>query len=190
MNMNWMHRRLCASRRWADYVRSELVPGEIDGVDLGDDLLEVGPGPGLTTDILRPRVPRFTAIELDEELAASLSERMSDDDVEIVNGDATEMPFESDRFSAAVCFTMLHHVPTDELQDRVLGEVRRVLRPGGLFIGSDSNPGGSIYFKLLHIGNVKNLVDPATLGDRLRAAGFSSVEVGTRPKRLWWRAVA
>lgn len=188
--MNWMHRRLCASRRWAEFVRSDLLPNELDGLDLGDDLLEVGPGPGLTSDVLHSRVPRFTAIELDERLATSLAERLASDRVEIVNGDATEMPFASDRFSAAVSFTMLHHVPTDDLQDRLFSEVRRVLRPGGLFTGSDSNPGRNLHFKLIHIGDVKNLVDPTTFGGRLQRAGFSSVEVGTRPGRVWWRALA
>jgi hypothetical protein len=32
------------------------------------------------------------------------------------------MPFTSGRFSAAVCFTMLHHVPTPALQDRLLAD--------------------------------------------------------------------
>jgi SAM-dependent methyltransferase len=190
MNMNRMHRRFCASPGWAEFVRTELIPDELDGLDLGDDLLEIGPGPGLTSEVLQKRSPRFTALELDEALAASLAHRLQAEHVEVVNGDATAMPFDSDRFSSAVCFTMLHHVPTAELQDRLFSEVQRVLRPGGLFAGSDSNPGRNLFFKLLHIGDIKNLVDPGTLSSRLEAAGFHSVEVGTRPRRLWWRAVA
>jgi SAM-dependent methyltransferase len=190
MNMNWMHRRYCSSRRWAEHVRGELLPVDLAGVDLGDDLLEIGPGPGLTSEVLHTRVPRFTAIELDPPLAAALAQRLRDDHVEIVNGDATNMPFDDGRFSAAVCFTVLHHVPTDEMQDRLFSEVHRVLRPGGVFAGSDSRPGRDLRFHLLHVGDVKNLVDPTTLSARLRAAGFRTVEVGTRPRRVWWRATA
>lgn len=33
---------------------------------------------------------------------------------------------------------MLHHVPTDALQDRVIGEIARVLGPGAALVASDS----------------------------------------------------
>ena len=33
---------------------------------------------------------------------------------------------------------MLHHVPSPALQDRVFSEARRVLRPGGVFVATDS----------------------------------------------------
>ena len=36
------------------------------------------------------------------------------------------MPFDDRRFSGVVMFTMLHHVPTVELQDAMFGEVARV----------------------------------------------------------------
>jgi SAM-dependent methyltransferase len=190
--MNWLHRRYCASRAWATRVRDEILPGDLDGVELGDDVLEIGPGPGLTTELLHPRVPRLTAIELDDALAASLRERVPGDRVEVVTGDATAMPFEDGRFSSAVCFTMLHHVPTPALQDRLFAETCRVLRPGGVFTGSDtSSERRDIPFRLLHIGDVMNLVPPETLGARLEAAGFGSVEVQrSGGGRVRWRAVA
>ena len=34
-------------------------------------------------------------------------------------GDATKLSFPDGRFSGAVCFSMLHHVPSPELQDRL-----------------------------------------------------------------------
>jgi hypothetical protein len=51
--VNDEHLALCSSREWANFVENELLPWVLDGYELGDDLLEVGPGPGLTTDILR-----------------------------------------------------------------------------------------------------------------------------------------
>ncbi len=64
--------------------------GRLDGTDLGDDVLEVGPGYGATTDVLSRAVPRLTSVEIDDELAAMLTDRFADvPSVEIVNGDAT-----------------------------------------------------------------------------------------------------
>lgn len=174
--MNRFHRRYCRSATWAHRLEQSVLPWVVQNSDLGDDVLEVGPGPGLTTDLLRVRVSKLTAIEIDDDLASALDGRLLGTNVEVVHGDATEMPWTNDRFSAAVCFTMLHHVPSPELQDRVLSEVHRVLRPGGVFLGSDST--SSIVFKLAHVFDTMVLVDPDTFGQRLERAGFEGVKVG------------
>jgi SAM-dependent methyltransferase len=85
------------------------------------------------------------------------------------------MAFEPAAFSGVVCFTMLHHVPSVALQDRLFTEAFRVLQPGGVFAGADSLP--SMTFRLLHVADTMVLVDPSTLPQRLEAAGFSEVAV-------------
>lgn len=60
------------------------------------------------------------------------------DRARIINGDGTDTGLPADEFSAVVCFTMLRHVPTPALQDRLFAEAFRILRPGGVFAGSDS----------------------------------------------------
>jgi SAM-dependent methyltransferase len=176
IDMNLLHRRYCRSDRWARTVARGVIPPALDTVDLGDDVLEVGPGPGRTTDVLRHRVPRLTSLEIDARLAAALARRMHGTNVEVVHGDGTAMPFASGRFSAVVCFTMLHHVPTPALQDRLLAELCRVLRPGGVLAGSDS-VGGTLLFRLLHVRDTMLLVDPARFPERLRRAGFDRINV-------------
>jgi SAM-dependent methyltransferase len=136
--MNQRHLEFCASAEWADIVETEILPWAVGDLDLGDDVLEVGSGPGLTTDVLRRRVPRLTAVEIDPDLARSLKERLRDSNVQVIRADATRLPLESGRFSAATSFAMLHHVPSRELQDGLLAELCRVLRPGGLLVGSDA----------------------------------------------------
>jgi SAM-dependent methyltransferase len=82
---------------------------------------------------------------------------------------------------------MLHHVPTAELQDRLFAEAFRVLRPGGVFAGSDSVT--SLRFRILHFRDTCNTVSPQTLPDRLHAAGFHGVDVEVHAGRQRWRAV-
>jgi ubiquinone/menaquinone biosynthesis C-methylase UbiE len=153
----------------------QRVPWVLSGADLGQNVLELGPGPGLTTDLLRQTVRRLTAIEVAPKLAESLGSRLRGSNVQVVTGDATAMPFADAKFSGGVSFTMLHHVPSAELQDKLLREVWRVLEPGGVFVGSDSLQ--SFRMRLIHIGDTLVTVDPDVLGARLEAAGFQVLEV-------------
>ena len=184
--MNTEHLRICASPEWAEYVRDELLPWALAGDDLGDDVLEIGPGPGLTTDALRGQVARLTVVEIDKDLAARLSGRLAGTNVEVVQGDGTCLPFGEGRFSGAVMFTMLHHVPSAELQDQLLAEVRRVLRPGGLLAGTDSPETPAR--RDLHEGDIYLPVDPAGLPDRLLAAGFATAIVEEGEQSFRFRA--
>lgn len=167
--MNRVHHWICRSGRWRKTIEGR-VPWVVGNAELGPEVLEVGPGPGQTTDLLRVRTKHLTALELDAGLAQQLSSRLRGTNVEVVTGDATAMPFPEGRFTGVVSFTMLHHIPSTELQDKLLREVRRVLRPGGVFVGSDSLQG--LLMRLIHIGDTLVPVDPETFGTRLEAAGF------------------
>lgn len=180
--MNEAHLRICASPEWATYVENELLPWVLGREDLGDDVLEVGPGPGLTTDVLRKSVPRLTVVEVDEELATRLAQRLVGSNVEVIRGDGTELPFDTGRFSAATLFTMLHHVPSPGLQDQLLAELCRVLCPGGVVIGVDSID--TPERQELHVGDVFVPVDPDTFDKRMAAAGFVDVLVEAQRDRF------
>jgi SAM-dependent methyltransferase len=172
--MNRLHHWLCRSAGWRETIQ-QRIPWALSGADLGPNVLELGPGPGLTTDVLRLAAQHITAIEVDPRLAQSLGSRLSGGNVEVIAGDATAMPFADAQFSGGVSFTMLHHVPSPELQDRLLREVWRVLEPGGVFVGSDSLQ--SLFMRLLHIGDTLVPVDPDTFALRLEAAGFQVLEL-------------
>jgi SAM-dependent methyltransferase len=145
--MNEAHEH-CGSDEWREMIREVILPWALGDTDFGDDVLEVGPGYGATTDVLSMAVPQVTAVEIDESLAAMLRERFADTPtVEIVNADATSLAYPDEKFTGAACFTMLHHE-----------------------------------------GDTYNPVDPASLPDRLTAAGFERVDVRTNP--YGWAVIA
>jgi len=178
--VNILHRRYCRSEEWRQAVHHGMMPWALGEIDLGPSLLEIGPGPGVTTDWLRERVPSLTCIEIDHALASSFKGRLDGTNVSVVKGDAAAMAFPDTSFHAAVCFTMLHHVPSRQLQDRLLAEACRVLKPGGLFAGSDSTP--SFRWRLFHLFDTCVPVDPETFGARLEGAGFGDVQIERRPE--------
>lgn len=173
--MNRIHNLICSSSWWDRRVEQELIPWGIGEVQLGEEILEIGPGLGATTRVLAGSNHRVTVLELDPTYCEGLRSEFGSA-VSIVQGDATRMPFEGDSFSAVVCFTMLHHIPARELQDRVFTEVARVLRPGGIFAGTDS-VGSGLLFKVIHVGDTLMPIDPADLPQRLRQAGLSDPAV-------------
>lgn len=151
------------------------MPWGLEGVELGEEVLEIGPGFGATTRLLAPMVRSLSVVELEdrycEQLRSELGERVS-----VRQGDATQLPCPDERFSAVLCFTMLHHIPARQLQDRAFAEVARVLRPGGVFAGTDSI-GTGLLFKAIHAGDTLLSVDPAQLPARLQNVGLTDPRV-------------
>jgi len=184
--MNEAH-EVCGSDEWRQIMREQILPWVLNGTDLGDDVLEVGPGFGAATDVLSTSVPQVTCVEIDERLATMLTERFADrSSVRIVRGDATALEFPDGQFTGAACFTMLHHVPTVELQNQLFGEVARVLRPGAALVASDSLADEAL--AAAHEDDIYNPIDPAELTGRLTAAGFSDVDLRTND--FGWAAIA
>lgn len=166
----------------------QVLPWALEGVDLDGPVLELGPGPGLVTEALvRYGVGDLTTLEIEPDAADRLRQRYGDR-VRVETGDATAMPFGDEEFATIVCCTMLHHVPTAAGQDRVFTEARRVLRPRGTFAGSDSRT--NLRFRLIHLFDVHNPVEPSSLPQRLDAAGFVDVAVDPVEGRFRFRATA
>lgn len=88
--VNRLHHWYCNREAWKRHVREELVPPAIEGLDLGEDVLEVGPGFGPATEVLAGRTPMLTALEIEPRLARSLRERLGAQ-AEIVEGEAILM---------------------------------------------------------------------------------------------------
>ncbi len=179
---------ICSSGWWGRSVERELLPWGLAGVELGDDVLEIGPGFGATTRVLARRPGTLTVLELEPNYCQRLR-RALPEQVTVVQGDATDAPFADDRFSAVVCFTMLHHLPTPGLQDRLLAEASRVLVPGGVFAGTDTFGGGHV-FKLLHVGDTLVPLEPDELPQRMLAAGMIEPQVSVGGRSLRFRARA
>ena len=172
--MNENH-ALCSTPEWAEFMESEVLEPVTAGQELGDEMLELGPGPGAATRWLRHRVKRLVALELDPEAAERLQDELGDTNVTVRVGDSTRVPFPEASFDSVACFTMLHHLPTAQEQFRTLCEAFRVLRPGGVLVGADSLASQGLHE--FHEGDTYNPIDPARLLVFLQAAGFGRVMV-------------
>lgn len=173
--MNENHARVCTSPEWAQHIQAEILPALTRDADLGQQMLELGPGHGAATEWLRHKVARLTAVEQDATAASLLENRYAGTNVVIVVGDAARLAYGDGSFDSVGSFTMLHHVPTQGLQNRVLAEAFRVLRPGGVLIGSDSLASDDLHH--FHAGDTYNPVDPGSILSRLQTLGFGKITV-------------
>ncbi|QCB94486.1 class I SAM-dependent methyltransferase [Cellulomonas shaoxiangyii] len=137
-----------------------LYERTIDGVDLtGRDVLEVGSGRGGgSAYVARTHGPR-SVVGLDFSAAAvDLSRRhRTAPGLTFVHGDAQAMPFPDASFDAVLNVESSHCYPS---LPAFLGEVRRVLRPGGVLLLADFRPTDAV---------------PGLLAD-LRASGLTLVD--------------
>ena len=173
--MNEGHLKFLSSPEWAHMLEIDLLPWVLGVGGLGDDVLEIGPGPGLTTDLLRARAEHVTAVEVDDDLARALSERLAGANVEVIHADATTADIGAQRFTTATCCSMLHHLESADQQGRLYRAVARALRPGGLFVGVDSLDLEGI--REAHNGDTFNPVDPSTFAAQLELVGLRDVRI-------------
>lgn len=100
----------------------------------GDErALDIGTGAGAFAFALAPLVREVVGVDIVPELLAEGRKR-APANVELIEGDATALPFERASFDVVVTARTLHHVHRPEL---VLAEAVRVLRPGGTMLVVD-----------------------------------------------------
>lgn len=143
---------------WWPWLLDGCGPDGGPPVDLGDSVLDLGPG--ASVQLPAERVPAAHPSALPE------------------GGDPTALPWPDGTFSAVCAVLALHHLPDDGHQDAALAECARVLRPGGMLVGL--NPIDGPHFRSLDLERRCRAIDPLTFSTRLRAAGFATAVV-----RVW-----
>ena len=99
----------------------------------GRQVLDAGCGVGYGTAFLAEAARRVVGIDRSEEAIAYARTRYARPNVEFEVGDLLALPGPDDAFDAVCSFETIEHLAD---QDTFLGQVRRVLRPGGAFLVS------------------------------------------------------
>lgn len=145
-------------------------------------VLDVGCGTGVFAGRIRQAVPsaRVWGVDLVSDMLAKGRERWAHHrgGVQAVQGDSERLPFAGGSFDVVTCANSFHHYPH---QDRAVGEMFRVLRPGGRLIlvdGYRDAPWGWFIYDVC-VAGVEGAVHHASRG-RVRelcvGAGFGAVE--------------
>jgi arsenite methyltransferase len=167
--------------------RRELARAAL-GAAPGERILDVGCGPGFYCAELLAEVGEsgsVTGVDSSPAMLALAARRCaSHDNVELLEGEAVDLPVRDESFDAALSVQVIEYVPDVE---KALAELRRVLRPGGRVLIWDidwdtlsvhsGDPGLSERVLRAWDEHLAHRTLPRTLAGRLRAAGFEEVDM-------------
>ncbi|MEE0934107.1 MAG: class I SAM-dependent methyltransferase [Methanobrevibacter sp.] len=117
----------------------------------GDDvILDVGCGGGININRMAKHAKKVYGVDYSMDSVKVSREvnrqEIYDGKVEVVHGDVQSLPFDDETFDVVTAFETVYFWPNIE---KCFGEVKRVLKPGGIFlIGTESNGSDNIPMKI------------------------------------------
>jgi ArsR family transcriptional regulator len=171
-----MERHYSPGRTW-----DALARGLVGLLRLGD-VLDAGSGDGAIAQLVAPRAKSYTLLDRSERMLAAAGARLAKTtNVRYLHGDLHAIPAPSSSFDQVL---LLNVLPSAERPPAALGEIARVLRPGGtvaiVTIDEHANAGLASQY-----GHVQPGFRPATLRRLLQRAGLvvERCEVTSRERR-------
>jgi ubiquinone/menaquinone biosynthesis C-methylase UbiE len=148
----------------------------------GESVLDIGCGTGTLAIAARRRVgpaARIAGIDPSPEMIARARRkaRRAGAAVTFDTAVAEQLPFEAGSFDVVLSTVMLHHLPED-VRQKCIAEVRRVLRPGGRFLALDF--GGHAHERHTRAGRMHNHehFDLNRVVPELSQVGLGGIESG------------
>src|SRR6267142_574357 len=103
----------------------------------GKRVLDLASGEGYGSKILATNATSVVGIDIDENVIRHANAKYGSSNVRFLSGSITAVPIQEDHsFDAIVCFEAIEHIDNHEA---LLGEVKRLLKPDGLFVVSTPN---------------------------------------------------
>jgi SAM-dependent methyltransferase len=148
--------------------------------------LDVGCGTGVLAARLAEAGYEVTGIDPSDGMLDQMRARAPQ--VRAVTGSGTSLPFPDASFDVALSVAVMHHIATPEDVRRTLGEMVRVVRPGGRILVWDHNPRNPYWGRLMarvpqDTGEERLIPEAEVLGG-LRGAGaeiLASEQLGLVP---------
>ncbi len=189
----------------ADVMRRRIIAPLKRGLNKFNDrkpssirVLDVATGTGRTLKQVKSAVPEIELLGIDLsnsylKQANKYLNTKNGEHVQLIRGNAEELPFSSNSLQGVTCVFLLHELPQMARQN-VLNECFRVLEPGGVFILADSiqladSPEFTTvmenFYKFFHEPYYRNYIND-DIKTRLNTSGFEGITAQSHfMTRIW-----
>ena len=163
-----------------EFTGERIVPGSVNDDLLNEHLcrygfaqllveervvLDIGSGVGYGAKILAEEASRVVAVDLSEEAVRYAGSEYAAGNIEMVVGDAQDLPLASDSVDVVVSFELVEHLQSQQAH---LLEISRVLKTGGIdgyfdtessFLQPGEQPGQSVPHPRVRLPGVLRFLD-------------------------------
>ena len=153
-------------------------------VEEGMDIIDLGCGTGILFDMLRRRVGdrgSVTGVDFSMQMVLKACRNFPFPNVNVVDADATMLPFADSSFDMAVAFSAFPHFSD---QQKAIGATNRILRPGARFYIIHLQSSKELSEIHQQVGGVieHDLLPPPTrLREMLNAGRFTDIIIDDHP---------
>ena len=112
---------------------SKIKTNLIHNVKCEDKVLDIGCGNALMLPLVLEKGAFYFGLDISENLVEiarkKYAEEVKNGKAKFVVGQATDIPFENEKFDFIISFATLHHIPSEKLRKIFFEEIKRVLKP-------------------------------------------------------------
>lgn len=120
--------------RYIAYVRNRSVRAALDVNGVEDPILDFGCGTGSLSAAIDASGRRMLGVDISMALLRRTRDRRWTRDPLFVHYDGQRLPLMDQVVAGACTYVVLNHILEDSMLAAVLGEIRRVLQPGGVMV--------------------------------------------------------
>jgi ubiquinone/menaquinone biosynthesis C-methylase UbiE len=185
LNDNGSINPLLALQDWLDdlsYKKNKALLTELLALTPTDILLDIGGGTGMIVDqILAKTSCEGYIVELEQKKLLYAAKKRKN--INLVNASADFIPFQYEYFSKVISIVAFHHFSD---QDSALGEIKRVLKPGGSLILNEIDP-STFKGKIVSFGEntLKKMnckyYSPSQLHEKVKAHAYQEISITHAP---------
>lgn len=124
-------------------------------------ILDIGCGNGRLLSTLGDSGIDYTGLDFSDHLIRLAREIYPQHKFTV--GNIITLPFSDHDFNTIFCIAVLHHIPSEALRSKAIGEIKRVIKPGGYLILSNWNLRQKHWWPLLMKHNFSKITGQSQL---------------------------